>query len=78
MATGKVRPRIEIYWKCTDSLTEALNLVWPHFFNGCNVTRPTDEWLMSAGDWTENTLKPGQGEGKYDSLPHTIGTLTKA
>lgn len=56
---------------------EGLNLVWPHFFNGCNVTRPTDEWLLTAGEWKEVKLRPGAGEGKYDSLPHTIGTLTK-
>ena len=78
------------YWqsKCTlrdlmqdstdiNSRAEGLNLVWPHFFNGCNVTRPTDEWLLKAGEWEEVKLKPGEGEGKYDSLPHVIGTLTK-
>lgn len=58
-------------------LTEILNLVWPHFFNGCNVTRPSDEWLLQAGEWEEVKLRPGEGEGPYDSLPHVIGTLTK-
>lgn len=46
-------------------------------FNGCNVTRPTDEWLQQAGEWEEVKLEPGAGEGKYDTLPHAIGTLTK-
>ncbi|KAK0264366.1 hypothetical protein B0A54_06335 [Friedmanniomyces endolithicus] len=55
----------------------AINTVWPHFFNGCDITRPTDEWLLQAGEWEEVNLRPGKGEGKYDTVPHTIGTLTK-
>lgn len=46
-------------------------------FNGCNITRPTDEWLLKAGEWEEVNLQPGKGEGKYDTLPHSIGTLIK-
>ncbi|EMC98284.1 hypothetical protein BAUCODRAFT_121160 [Baudoinia panamericana UAMH 10762] len=55
----------------------ALNHIWPHFFNGCDIRRPTDEWLLQAGDWEEVKLRPGEGEGKYDTVPHVIGTLTK-
>lgn len=54
-----------------------INIVWPHFFNGCNITRPTDEWLLQAGEWDEVKLRPAAGEGKYDTVPHIIGTLTK-
>ena len=54
-----------------------INLIWPHFFGGCNICRPTDEWLLRAGEWEKVDLKPGVGEGKYDTLPHVVGTLTK-
>ncbi|CAK3799995.1 S-adenosyl-L-methionine-dependent methyltransferase [Lecanosticta acicola] len=59
------------YWQ------KLINLVWPHFFNGCDICRPTDEWLLRSGEWEEVNLRPGQGEGPYDTLPHVIGTLTK-
>lgn len=54
-----------------------INLAWPHFFNGCDICRPTDEWLLQAGEWDEVDLRPGVGEGKYDTIPHVIGSLTK-
>jgi hypothetical protein len=59
--------------------TGLINIIWPHFFNGCDITRPTEEWLLQAGagEWAEVDLKPGPGEGKYDTIPHVIGTLTK-
>lgn len=46
-------------------------------FNGCDITRPTDEWLLKAGEWAQVRLRPGDNEGKYDTVPHVIGTLTK-
>jgi len=46
-------------------------------FGGCNITRPTDKWLMSAGEWESVDLNPGKGEGPYDTVPHVVGTLTK-
>ncbi|KAK3111127.1 hypothetical protein LTR53_013942 [Teratosphaeriaceae sp. CCFEE 6253] len=55
----------------------AINIIWPHFFGGCNITRPTDEWLLQAGEWDDVQLHPLKGEGKYDTVPHVIGTLTK-
>ncbi|KAK6435877.1 mitochondrial dynamin GTPase Msp1 [Oleoguttula sp. CCFEE 5521] len=54
-----------------------VNTVWPQFFNGCDICRPTDEWLLQAGEWEEVNLKFGNDEGKYDTVPHAIGTLTK-
>lgn len=55
----------------------AINVIWPHFFGGCNITRPTDEWLLTAGEWEKVDLRPGIGENKYDTIPHVTGTLTK-
>ncbi|SMY28170.1 unnamed protein product [Zymoseptoria tritici ST99CH_1A5] len=59
------------YWQ------NIVNIIWPHFFNGCNITRPTDEWLLQAGEWESVDLRAGPGEGPYDTVPHVIGTLTK-
>jgi hypothetical protein len=56
----------------------AINLIWPHFFNGCDICRPTDEWLLQAGKWDKVELRAGVGEGKFDTVPHVLGTLTKA
>lgn len=67
-------------WRYANSKSSALgfiNLIWPHFFGGCDICRPTDEWLLRAGEWDKVDLKPGVGEGKYDTLPHVVGTLTK-
>lgn len=58
-------------------ILEALNLVWPHFLNGCDITRPTDEWLLQAGEWEKVELRPGAGEGPYDTVPHVTGHLVK-
>lgn len=44
---------------------------------GCDITRPTDEWLLQAGEWEKVDLKPGVGEGPYDTVPHVIGHLVK-
>ncbi|KAI7183564.1 hypothetical protein D0869_04530 [Hortaea werneckii] len=59
------------YWQ------QGINQIWPTFFNGCDITRPTDEWLLQAGEWQEVKLRPGEGEGPYDTVPHVIGHLVK-
>lgn len=58
--------------------SDLINVVWPHFFNGCDIARPTDEWLLRAGEWEEVKLGPAKGEGPYDTVPHVVGTLRKA
>lgn len=54
-----------------------VNLIWPTFFGGCDIARPTDEWLREAGEWEEVSLRAGEGEGPYDTIPHSLGTLVK-
>lgn len=61
----------------TKGYAGAINVIWPHFFGGCSITRPTDEWLLQAGDWQRVELKTGAGEGKYDTVPHIVGSMTK-
>jgi len=60
-----------------DETIAVINVAWKHMFGGCNITRPTDKWLMSAGEWESVDLNPGKGEGPYDTVPHVVGTLTK-
>ncbi|KAK3680188.1 hypothetical protein LTR78_000565 [Recurvomyces mirabilis] len=64
--------------KYQNDFVGVLNNIWPHFLNGCDITRPTDEWLLQAGKWDDVQLGPTAGEGKYDTIPHVSGTLTKA
>jgi SAM-dependent methyltransferase len=54
-----------------------VNLIWPTFFGDCDITRPTDDWLRAVGDWQEVSLRAAEGEGPYDTLPHSLGTLIK-
>lgn len=80
MAIGKVRAShhyLERREPTNVFLLDGLNIIWPHFLNGCNITRPTDEWLLRAGEWEHNGLEPASGEGPYDTIPHVLGTLTK-
>lgn len=57
--------------------TEAINLIWPHFFGGCDICRPTDEWILQAGEWEDVNIITGESEGPYDTIPHVSGSLTK-
>ncbi|EMF15340.1 S-adenosyl-L-methionine-dependent methyltransferase [Sphaerulina musiva SO2202] len=59
------------YWQ------KAINLIWPHFFGGCDICRPTDEWILQAGEWEDVNIVTGEGEGPYDTIPHVSGSLTK-
>lgn len=57
--------------------SESIDVVWPHMFDGCNLSRPTDEWLLQTGEWDEVDLRSGEDEGKYAVVPHAIGRLVK-
>ncbi|KAJ9618896.1 hypothetical protein H2203_008712 [Taxawa tesnikishii (nom. ined.)] len=39
----------------------AIDNIWPSFFGGCSITRPTDEWLLQAGEWDSVGLHPAKG-----------------
>jgi SAM-dependent methyltransferase len=54
-----------------------INVIWPTFFNGCDICRPTDEWLINSTQWSDVQLRSAEGEGPYDTVPHVVGTLTK-
>ncbi|TKA81113.1 hypothetical protein B0A49_01766 [Cryomyces minteri] len=54
-----------------------IDYIWPQFFGGCSITRPTDEMLLQAGNWKSVSLKNVAGETDYDVIPHITGTLVK-
>ena len=57
--------------------TGLIDNIWPHCFGGCSIARPTDEWLLQAGEWDSANLKPGADEGVFDTIPHAVGVLVK-
>ena len=60
-----------------NNIAGLLDIVWPHFLNGCELCRPTDAWLLDAGPWKKVDLAPLKGEGPYHTIPSILGSLTK-
>ncbi len=54
-----------------------INIVWPHFLGGCEITRDSGKWLKEVGPWTKVDLRQPEDEIKYQVLPHLMGVLTK-
>ncbi|CAI4215282.1 unnamed protein product [Parascedosporium putredinis] len=54
-----------------------LNLFWPFCIGGCQLTRPTRDWLLEAGPWSDVDLDRRADEPWHQCLPHIMGTLTK-
>lgn len=63
--------------KANDVWLGLLDHVWPVFFDGCSLTRPTDEWLTGAGEWESIELGAEEGQGRYDTIPRVVGKLIK-
>lgn len=61
-----------------DGWSKAINTVWPHFLNGCDLRRPIDEWVAKSGHWKDVQIRPAGDYGPYDTVPHVVGTFTKA
>lgn len=54
-----------------------VNLFWPQFLGGCQLCRPTGEYLREAGEWqSADIAKPWDSEW-HNVVPHVIGVLTK-
>lgn len=68
--------------KSKDMITRCLQGMWTHggwhTLTGCNLDRPSGDWLRQAGEWSSFELNPGPEETKADLLPHAIGRLVKA
>ncbi|PKS07703.1 hypothetical protein jhhlp_006311 [Lomentospora prolificans] len=54
-----------------------LNLFWPTCIGGCQLTRPTGEWLRQAGKWSDVDLERCVDEPWHKCIPHILGVLTK-
>jgi len=65
-----------------DSVTSRLQSIWTHSLwhalTGCNLDRPSGDWLRQIGDWASIDLQPGPGESNHDIIPHNLGRLVKA
>ncbi|KAI9823955.1 MAG: hypothetical protein M1819_001107 [Sarea resinae] len=62
---------------CLNGLKEALNIVWPRFFNGCSLLRNTDEMLKEVGEWDDVRMGLRMDSSKYSAVPGMVGVLTK-
>ncbi|RYO85157.1 hypothetical protein DL764_009224 [Monosporascus ibericus] len=54
-----------------------LNLFWPVFIGGCQLCRPTVEWLREAGPWSHIDVGQPPHEEWYHAIPHQLGVFTK-
>ncbi|KAK8125599.1 methyltransferase [Apiospora kogelbergensis] len=54
-----------------------VNLFWPHFLGGCQLCRPTEQWLREAGPWEKIDVGHPLEEEWHHTLPHILGVFTK-
>ncbi|KAK7923009.1 S-adenosyl-L-methionine-dependent methyltransferase [Apiospora marii] len=54
-----------------------VNLFWPHFLGGCQLCRPTEQWLREAGPWEKIDVGHPEDEQWHHTLPHILGVFTK-
>lgn len=45
---------------------------------GCELIRPTSDWLLQAGKWDTVDLKLPEQDDPWRAVTHISGTLTKA
>ncbi|MCJ1301483.1 hypothetical protein MMC08_004284 [Hypocenomyce scalaris] len=58
-------------------IQEMYNIAWPHLLAHCQLTRPTDEYLMKAGNWDKVDFLKYKDEKDFEILPHICGRLMK-
>lgn len=58
-------------------IVAAVDLVWPHFLGGCEITRDSGKWIKEAGPWSKAVLVQPENEPKYQVVPHIQGVLVK-
>ncbi|KAK8139557.1 S-adenosyl-L-methionine-dependent methyltransferase [Apiospora sp. TS-2023a] len=54
-----------------------VNIFWPHFLGGCQLCRPTEQWLREAGPWEKIDVGHPEDEQWHHTLPHILGVFTK-
>lgn len=69
--------RTKYQGQLVDRWSQAISFVWPQFFNGCDIRRPTDHWLLQSTEWKDVQIEHVGGGDWYDATPHIVGALTK-
>ncbi|KAI1875196.1 hypothetical protein JX265_004254 [Neoarthrinium moseri] len=54
-----------------------INLFWPQFLGGCQLCRPTEQYLREAGPWAKIDVGQPADEPWHHSVPHVLGVFTK-
>ena len=60
------------------TVTGIYNIVWPHMMGNCHLTRPTGDYILGAGKWSETDVKTIDQEDPWLVIPHFSGRLVKA
>ena len=63
--------------RITNIVSEIYNIPWPHMLGNCHLNRPTDEYLMKAGDWEKVNFLKYKEEKDFEVVPHICGRLVK-
>ncbi len=53
------------------------NVLWPYGMGGCQLVRPTREYLIEAGKWEWMDLEGPSEEEGWSLFPHVQGRLVK-
>lgn len=54
-----------------------LDFVWPHCFNGCSITRETDEMIRRVGEWEVVEVGLREGQNDWMTVPGMKGYYVK-
>ena len=70
----RFRGQLVEYWQ------NLLNLVWPHLFNGCNITRDTIGWITREGQWKHIQVgdRIGATNREFEAVPGIQGFFVKS
>ncbi|RDL37630.1 uncharacterized protein BP5553_05063 [Venustampulla echinocandica] len=66
----KAKPGSGVVW-----YQSMLNIVWPHVFAGCSMTRDTERWLKQAGSWSKLDLKKLEDQPDYERRSSNLAIL---
>ena len=62
----------------TKLVQSVIMTVWPPLMGGCELTRPTGDWLLTAGKWESVDFHGPETEEPWVAVPHAAGILVKA
>ncbi|KAL9128917.1 MAG: hypothetical protein Q9217_002507 [Psora testacea] len=53
-------------------------VLWPYLMGNCNLTRPTGDYILKAGEWSTADMTTPEKEDPWMVIPHISGRLVKA